>query len=203
MKRTLARSRRHLKDTPFKRRLRRIGYLSFLLGILVVIYIGQWVVRNAADLYPVRAAGGDIPEVTLVDKIIVPDSSSEDAKSRWAAFVIAAHKVAPMYNYPVEVVLAQGALESAHGTSKFSIDRNNFLGIGAYDSDPNSAFHYENPEQCVIEYMRLIKRNFPEAWSHRDNKEVLLKALKVNSAGKMYATDPEYVSKVMSMKEWN
>lgn len=121
----------------------------------------------------------------------------------WEGFERAVDRIAPLYNFPKNVVLAQAALESAHGNSNFSKDRNNYLGIGAYDSDPNQAFRFENSEQCVIEYMRIIKRNFPEAWAQRDNPEALLKALKVNSKGMMYATDPLYVQKVMSMREWD
>jgi hypothetical protein len=123
--------------------------------------------------------------------------------NKWEEFVIAAEKVAEIYNFPVNVVLAQGALESARGKSNFALQRNNFLGIGAYDSDPNQAFYFENPEQCVIEYMRVIKRNFPEAWSHRDNPDKLLELLVSNSKGRKYATDPHYVGKVKKMPEWN
>ena len=121
----------------------------------------------------------------------------------WEEFVVAVDKVAPMYNFPKNVVLAQGALESGRGNSTFSKERNNYLGIGAYDNDPGQAFHFENEEQCVIEYMRLIKRNFPEAWANRDNPEALLHALKVNEKGMMYATDPNYETKVKSMREWS
>jgi len=121
----------------------------------------------------------------------------------WDAFVEAVHKVAPMYNFPENVVLAQGALESAHGNSHFAKTRNNFLGIGAFDSNPDDAYTFENPEQCVIEYMRTIKRNFPEAWDQRENPEKVLELIKNNSQGRMYATDPNYVAKVKSMKEWN
>lgn len=120
----------------------------------------------------------------------------------WNEFVRAVDKVAPIYNFPRNVVLAQGALESARGTSAFAVNRNNYLGIGAYDENPNNAFFYENAEQCVIEYMRLIKRNFPQAWENRDNPEALLHALKVNRNGLQYATDPNYEAKVKNMPEW-
>lgn len=120
----------------------------------------------------------------------------------WNEFVEAVDKVAPMYHFPKNVVLAQGALESGRGSSNFAIERNNYLGIGAFDSDPSQAFHYENAEQCVVEYMRLIKKNFPEAWANRDNPDQLLYHLKHNKKGNMYATDPNYIAKVKSMQEW-
>lgn len=121
----------------------------------------------------------------------------------WSGFVQAVHKVAPLYNFPENVVLAQGALESQRGNSRFSKERNNYLGIGAYDENVEAAFKFENSEQCVIEYMRIIKKNFPEAWANRDNPEKLLYHLKHSKNGKMYATDSNYINKVMSMKEWN
>jgi hypothetical protein len=121
----------------------------------------------------------------------------------WEEFVLAVEKIAPIYGFPKNVVLAQGALESSRGNSTFAKERNNFLGIGAFDSNPGNAYTFDNAEQCVIEYMRIIRKNFPEAWANRDNPEQLLHHLKHNDRGMMYATDPDYISKVKSMKEWN
>lgn len=139
-------------------------------------------------------------EAMKLEQSLLSEEMGEPAEG-WDGFVQAVNKVAPMYDFPPNVVLAQGALESARGKSTFAKERNNYLGIGAYDADPNQAFRFENSEQCVIQYMQIIKRNFPEAWANRDNPEELLKALK--SGKKVYATDPEYVNKVMSMKEWS
>lgn len=143
-----------------------------------------------------------LPRVLDVKPTSSNSATTPESEYQWSDFVAAAEKVSEIYNFPSQVVLAQGALESSRGTSTFAKERNNFLGIGAYDSDPNQAFHFENPEQCVVEYMRLIRKNFPEAWANRENPEELLKKLKVNSKGNMYATDPNYVEKVMSMNEW-
>jgi hypothetical protein len=139
-------------------------------------------------------------EVTVIEPTPTPEP---EPTTEWEAFVQAATKVSKIYNYPANVVIAQGALESARGNSNFCKTRHNCLGIGAYDSDPNQAYVFENYEQSVVEYMRIIRKNFPEAWAQRENPEALLKALKVNSNGKMYATDEKYVEKVMSMREWS
>ena len=60
-----------------------------------------------------------------------------------AAFVDKYHDIAAklgqQYKIPWETVVAQGILESASGTSNFARTRNNFFGIGAFDSNPNNA----------------------------------------------------------------
>ena len=101
------------------------------------------------------------------------------------------------------MVIAQAAVESHRGDSYFARMRNNYLGIGAFDTNPDNAYQFENVEQCVISYMELVRKNFPEAWDSRDDPEKLLTLLKYNSNGTMYATDPDYISKVMNQPEWN
>lgn len=144
------------------------------------------------EMFSMKAGASELPE-----ELELPPAPG------WEGFVAAAHKVSKIYNFPVNVVLAQGALESARGNSRYSKERNNYLGINAVDSNPDLAYTFENSEQCVVEYMRIIRKNFPEAWEQRDNPEALLRALKVNTRGKMYASDPNYVNKVLSMPEWN
>lgn len=133
-------------------------------------------------------------EIELIEDF----TPSED----WEGFKDSARKIASIYNFPAKVVIAQAALESQRGTSNLAVTRKNFLGIGAYDWNPNEAFTYENKEQCLIEYMNTIRKNFPEAWDSRDNPEKLLHLLVKNSNGNYYASDPRYVQKVTSMKEW-
>lgn len=66
-----------------------------------------------------------------------------------AAFVDTYHSIAEQlsidYGIPWETVMAQGILESAAGTSGYATERNNFFGIGAFDSNPDNAFAYETP----------------------------------------------------------
>lgn len=141
-----------------------------------------------------------IADNSLIDEVDLPPDPI--AKTKWEEFTIAARKVSKIYNFPVNVVLAQGALESAHGRSNFCQKRNNCLGIGAYDSNPDNAFVYENMEQSVVEYMRLIRQNFPEAWAQRQNPDMVIFRLKYNSKHNFYASDSEYVGKVKAMPEW-
>lgn len=120
----------------------------------------------------------------------------------WESMKAMARKLAPLYDYPANVIIAQMALESQRGTSRFCRERNNCLGIGAYDSNPDAAFSFDNKEQGIIEYMRLVKTRFPEAYAHRNNPEQLVNLLENNSMGRKYATDSAYVTKLMSLPEW-
>lgn len=149
-------------------------------------------VSQLEEMFSMKAGASELPE-----ELELPPTPG------WEGFVKAAHKVSKIYNFPVNVVLAQGALESARGNSRYAIERNNYLGINAVDSNPNLAYTFENSEQCVIEWARIIKKNFPQAWANRDNPEKFLYHLKHNDRGNMYATDVNYINKVTSMAEWN
>jgi flagellum-specific peptidoglycan hydrolase FlgJ len=81
-----------------------------------------------------------------------------------------ASKLAPLYNFPAKVIIAQMALESNRGKSTFCKERNNCFGIGAFTSNPEKAYTFENKAQCIIEYMRLIQKNFPDAYGSRSNQ---------------------------------
>lgn len=120
----------------------------------------------------------------------------------WEDFKTTAKSIAKIYGYPSNLLISQAALESGHGTSNFALTRFNYFGIGAYGG-ADEAFVYENSAQSIIDYIYVIKNNFPEAWSNRDNPEAALNLLESNSYGRQYATDPDYVSKVMSEPEWS
>lgn len=191
------------------------SYRSWVVGIYCGLALGTYAIRPTYDfvkpfVYPVYAVEPTISNA--ISEGVVISSASNSAmltpkvatpSASWQEFVEAVEKVAPMYNFPANVVLAQGALESARGNSTFAKERNNYLGIGAFDYDVNQAYQFENAEQCVVEYMRIIRKNFPEAWANRDNPDQLLYHLKHNKNGKVYATDPNYIAKVKSMKEWS
>ncbi len=105
------------------------------------------------------------------------------------------------YGIPWEAVMAQGILESAAGTSSFARERNNFFGIGAFDSNPNNAFSYETPEAGWRGYYENI-RNTATYRNHGvfsgdtvTNPYAYAEAIK--AAG--YATDPNYVAKLSTL----
>ena len=120
-------------------------------------------------------------------------------------FIKRYHDIAVMhsinYGIPWETVMAQGILESASGTSYFARERNNFFGIGAFDSNPNNAFSYPTPEAGWEGYYKNIAVT-PTYRNHGvfqgdtiTNPYAYARAIK--AAG--YATDPNYVNKLSSL----
>lgn len=201
MKKYIPRYHAKLRKVTYTKRQLNKGNHVGLTMMFATVGLGAYL--YASRLQPVELVRPQFERVVQAQEISEPIVEEYTPTEGWDGFVQAVHKIAPLYNFPENVVLAQGALESARGNSTFAKERNNYLGIGAYTEDPQKAFHFENSEQCVIAYMELLKRTFPEAWEKRENPEALLKALKVNSRGKQYATDKNYVEKVMSMREWN
>lgn len=122
-----------------------------------------------------------------------------------AAFVDNYHGIAEAlsieYGIPWETVVAQGILESASGTSNFAKNRNNFFGIGAFDSNPNNAFSYATPEEGWRGYYENIRKtsvyrsNGVFAGETITNPYAYAQAIK--NAG--YASDPTYVEKLSSL----
>lgn len=129
-------------------------------------------------------------------------TSTAGLTAEQAAFVDKYHDIAQklsiQYGIPWETVMAQGILESGAGTSEFARERNNFFGIGAFDSNPNNAFSYATPEEGWEGYYK----NIVKTSVYRENgvfqeptvtdPYAYLRAIK--QAG--YATDPAYVDKV-------
>lgn len=119
------------------------------------------------------------------------------------AFVIDNHDTAQMhsiaYGIPWETVVAQGILESASGTSRLAKDKNNFFGIGAYDSCPyECAFSYASKAEGWEGYYKNIVRTA----TYRNHgvfqgdtiTDPYIYAQAIKNAG--YATDPDYVTKL-------
>lgn len=107
-----------------------------------------------------------------------------------------AAKLGAKYGIPWETVMAQGIIESISGTSEFAVQRNNFFGIGAFDSNPNAAKHYSNPIDGWQGYYENIKKtsvySAHGAFNYPGDPYGYLRAIK--QAG--YATDPFYIPKV-------
>lgn len=119
-----------------------------------------------------------------------------------AAFVDRYHDIAEKlsveYGIPWETVMAQGILESGAGTSEFATQRNNFFGIGAFDSNPNNAFSYATPEEGWRGYFANIVKTETYrqhgAFQGANITDPYAYLRSIKDAG--YATDPAYVAKV-------
>ncbi|MBQ3445437.1 glucosaminidase domain-containing protein [Candidatus Saccharibacteria bacterium] len=122
-----------------------------------------------------------------------------------AAFVDTYHEIAEnlsvAYGIPWEAVMAQGILESVAGTSSFAVNRNNFFGIGAFDSNPDNAFSYDTPEAGWRGYYENIRKTatYREhgVFSGETVTNPYAYAEAIKAAG--YATDPNYVAKLNTL----
>lgn len=128
-------------------------------------------------------------------------TSTEGLSNQQAAFVDTYHDIAATlsieYGIPWEAVMAQGILESASGTTAFAIERNNFFGIGAFDSDPNKARSFDTPEEGWRGYYENIKntsvyRSYG-VFSGDAITDPYVYIQVIKNAG--YATDMNYVAK--------
>lgn len=194
------RNRKQLRE--FRRKALK-DLLYFLLCGLIFTGLVQGssaavngIFHKAADTLadkPAAKVFAETPQLTPV-----PVKQAEN----WQDFINSAMKIAPIYNYPVKLLLAQAALESNRGLSNYAKQRNNYFGMNAVDWNPDAAYWYENQEQSIVDYLITIRANFPEAWQHRDNPELMLQLMQRNDSGTIYASDPAYVQKVMNQPEW-
>ena len=112
------------------------------------------------------------------------------------------------------VIIAQSVLETGWGQSKIMMKANALFGIKAgsgwkgkvYSSYTNEVYDgvtateyatfraYDNIEDSIKDYYKLIKNNYKKALNCNTQKESI-QAIKNGG----YATDPEYVSKIMSI----
>lgn len=116
------------------------------------------------------------------------------ADDLWGKFSDVTRKQATARGYDADTVIRQKALESGFGKSNFARERNNFGGIGAYDRDPNQAFKFDDIESYLDYYFNLVEKRYPEAYTNRKNPQKFVEGLKKGG----YASDPEYVWKVMN-----
>ncbi len=140
---------------------------------------------------------------------VATPTPTPDPRTSWNNFAEMVIREGNKRGYDGEVLAKQKALESAFGQSKFAKERYNYGGMGAYDADPNQAFAYDSPEQYLYgkgkrgetSYFDLIEKDprYKEAYAKRKSAKEYLKALK--KAG--YASDPDYVNKVLGVNHWN
>ena len=112
------------------------------------------------------------------------------------------------------VIIAQSVLETGWGQSKIMMKANALFGIKAgsgwkgkvYSSYTNEVYDgvesteyatfraYDSIEESIVDYYKLIKNNYKKALNCDTQKESI-QAIKNGG----YATDPDYVSKIMSI----
>lgn len=96
--------------------------------------------------------------------------------------------------YSGETLARQMANESGFGTSHYAQMRNNYGGIGAYDSNPDAALKFDSPEEYLNYYFNLVQKHYPEAYNNRANPQRYMEGLKQGG----YASNPNYVEDVLN-----
>lgn len=124
-------------------------------------------------------------------------------KTGWEGFTDTAKKIAKETDFPASVMLGQASLETGRGTSNFAKNRNNYFGYKAYDSNPDAASSYNAPDQSIRDYVNLIENNPRYSWAYKQYLQdrdpyKLINAIRQSG----YATDPNYVQKVISTPEF-
>lgn len=112
--------------------------------------------------------------------------------------------VSKKYNIPENIMRAMAALETQTGIGRqplgYAKSRNNIYNIQAYDSNPDMARRYPSVMEGVTDFANLISRDprYKKAYAVRNDPVKMIQEIK--RAG--YATDPNYVNKVMSTPEF-
>lgn len=161
-------------------------------------------VQNIFNLIGGTSQESSDPDVENILKLTSQSVSTPQApKDGWEEFKEKAKKISQEQDYPLSVLLGQATLESARGTSNFAKNRKNYFGYMAYDANPNMARTYGTTEESIMDYINLIKNTprYSKAYQQylKDRNPIaLLQAIK----GAGYATDPNYVTKILSMPEF-
>lgn len=127
-------------------------------------------------------------------------SFAEKSKISWDEFVKLASFVAKFYQFPVNVIICQAALETGRGSSEICRLKNNYFGFMAYDKATDQARKYSTALDSIIDYLELITTD--PRYSQASKAKTPFGVIKaICKAG--YASDPKYVEKITSLEEWN
>lgn len=96
-------------------------------------------------------------------------------------------------------ILAHAALESGWGTSKIAKDKNNYFGIGAFDSSPyQSAYTFNSGLAAgIIGGAKWIANNYYNS----SYQQQTLYQMRFNDGQHQYATDPEWANKIAKIMD--
>lgn len=155
--------------------------------------------------------GGKEPQVTLKAGVSISKEAIQEYIDKYSdgESKITAEQVMDVsnkYGVPVELILAQGRIESNFGTKGRGARTKNIYNVGNYtsgdtmrkDSAEQKAVSRVMPdwESGLEQYAKLLKEDYmPE----NGNWNQLVEGEFVNNDGNRYATDPNYESKLKSL----
>lgn len=151
---------------------------------------------------PFRKAMQNMPSPTLTPPSMPMPTKTPQRTYDWNELQDYFANQATELGYDPGTLVSQKALESQRGQSNFAKDRNNFGGIGAYDSDPNQALTFKDVSDYMQYYNKMIQNNFPNAYNVRDNPDSYIQELLKGGEKGVYATDPEYEWKIKNTPEY-
>ena len=108
------------------------------------------------------------------------------------------------YNINGVFVAAVGIHESAWGTSKIALQKNNLFGYGAYDSNPyNGAYQFSNYSECIDLLARVFVKYYlnPSGTSIYGGEKAVgtyYNGANLSGVNTKYATDKNWANAVFS-----
>ena len=125
------------------------------------------------------------------------DPNSSVMKDKGSAFVNAQNT----YGMNALMIYSMAIHESAYGTSGYAVNRFNLFGYGAYDSNPDSAYTFDNVEQSVEEHMGINLRHYLDYSNYNATaNSSLFYASNIGTKGAgintRYASDPWWSIKI-------
>lgn len=64
------------------------------------------------------------------------------------------------YNVNGLYLMGLACLESGYGSSGYAINRNNLVGWGAYDNDPDNASYFKSKNDCILFVAQKLQQNY-------------------------------------------
>jgi len=190
--------------------------INFKVSFKLVSTKDNWTIYNQYTLNPTNlsSGGGSITGGTSCTATGSPNAEAKWQQvlqlgkqygQTWIGFLNDARSVAQQQDYPLSVIVGQGAHESDYGRSNFAQTRNNFFGFEAYDNNVNAAKSYPNAAASILDYVNLIKGGngggnqlYLQAYANRANPVKMVQLIKAGG----YATDPNYVAEVTGIPEF-
>lgn len=174
-----------------------------LFGIIIGYFvIGKYIKEDIINDYSVELYRANIDlqcdgaKANLVEAV---DNYIQDCAPMSCLSGLKIVEASDEYNIDIIFILAQGEIESHFGTRGVAFKTNSVFNVFSYDGV--SAAHinksgrgYKHPDDSVIPYLKLLKTHY--LVNGKAEEDMFNKF--INSAGKRYASDPNYESKLFN-----
>lgn len=90
-------------------------------------------------------------------------------------------------------LLGLACLESSYGNSSFAKNRNNLVGWGAYDNNPQNAKYFSSKSECILYVANKLKINYLSETGSYFN------GYTATAINKKYSSDKKHAQKIVSI----